>query len=131
MIQTRPKLAPFGSGGNGTDLREMGSGLAIQHREKMRECVIAKPDPIPLTPSPARIARQDRAKLWREDEAKIDMSERAGRTWGLIGNTPTVKASGQRGKFNVLSLVTKEGCLEYDLTQGIVPPFDIRTIIFM
>lgn len=65
-----------------------------------------------------RLAKKLGADIAFEDEAKIDMSERAGRTWGLIGNTPTVKASGQRGKFNVLSLVTKEGCLEYDLTQG-------------
>jgi hypothetical protein len=45
------------------------------------------------------------------------MSECAGRTWGLVGQSPTVVVSGQRGKFNVLSLVTNEGALEYEVTD--------------
>jgi transposase len=65
-----------------------------------------------------RLADRLGADIAFEDEAGVDLTERAGRTWGLVGKTPTVIASGQRGKLNVLSLVTKDGTLEYDVTAA-------------
>ena len=64
-----------------------------------------------------RLAKRIDADIAFEDEAGFDMNERGGRTWGLVGQPPTVVVSGQRGRFNVLSLVTNEGTLEYELTD--------------
>lgn len=64
-----------------------------------------------------RLAKRIDADIAFEDEAGVDMSEHAGRTWGLIGQPPTIAVSGQRGRFNVLSLVTKEGTLEFKVTD--------------
>lgn len=64
-----------------------------------------------------RLAKRIGADIAFEDEAGVDMSEHAGRTWGLVGQPPTVVVSGQRGGFNVLSLVTKNGNLEYEITD--------------
>jgi transposase len=64
-----------------------------------------------------RLAERIGAEIAFEDEAGVDMREHAGRTWGLVGQPPTVVVSGQRGKFNVLSLVTNEGTLEYEVTD--------------
>jgi transposase len=65
-----------------------------------------------------RLASKIGADIAYEDEAGVDMSERSGRTWGLIGKTPEVMVTGQRAKLNVLSLVTKDGQMEYEITQG-------------
>lgn len=65
-----------------------------------------------------RLALKLGADIAYEDEVGVDMSERSGRTWGLIGRTPEVMTTGQRGKVNALSLVTKDGQMEYEVTQG-------------
>jgi|WetSurMetagenome_2_1015567.scaffolds.fasta_scaffold271622_1 transposase len=65
-----------------------------------------------------RLASKIGADIAYEDEAGVDMSERTGRTWGLVGKTPEVMVTGQRGRLNVISLVTKDGQMEYDVTQG-------------
>jgi transposase len=65
-----------------------------------------------------RLALKIGADIAYEDEAGVDMSERSGRTWGLIGRTPEVMVTGQRGKLNTLSLVTNDGQMEYEVTQG-------------
>jgi transposase len=41
-----------------------------------------------------------------------------GRTWGLRGQTPVIKASMKRGGYNVLSIVTPEGILRYSIQEG-------------
>ena len=94
-------------------------GLSFQ-----KPCYVAREqDPVQIEhflnekfPRIQRLADRLGADIAFEDEAGIDLTERAGRTWGLVGKTPRVVASGQRGKLNVLSLVTKEGILEYDVT---------------
>jgi transposase len=65
-----------------------------------------------------RLALKIGADIAYEDEVGVDMSERSGRTWGLIGKTPEVMVTGQRGKLNALALVTKDGQMEYEMTQG-------------
>ena len=65
-----------------------------------------------------KLAERIGADIAFEDEAGVDLTERAGRTWGLIGETPKVVVSGQRGRLNALSLVTKEGILKYDVTAA-------------
>lgn len=64
-----------------------------------------------------KLAKRMGADIAFEDEAGFDMNERGGRTWGLVGQPPTVIVSGQRGRFNVLSLVSNEGTFEYKVTD--------------
>ena len=67
-----------------------------------------------------RLAAVMGAEIGFEDEAGIDLRERSGRTWGAIGKAPKVRVTGQRGRFNVLSVVTATGRLNYKLTQQII-----------
>ena len=63
-----------------------------------------------------RLAKRLGADIAFEDEAGVSMREHAGRTWGLAGKPPNVIVSGQHARLNVLSLVTKNGILKYDVT---------------
>ena len=45
---------------------------------------------------------------------------RYGRTWGMSGKTPVIKASMLRGGYNVLSAVTAEGEMDYSIQDGTV-----------
>lgn len=64
-----------------------------------------------------RLAERMGADIAFEDEAGVSIREHAGRSWGIAGQPPTVVVSGQHASLNVLSLVTKEGVLEYDVTD--------------
>jgi transposase len=64
-----------------------------------------------------RLAIKIGADIAFEDESGVDLSDRSGRTWGLAGETPKIKVTGQRGKFNVLSVVTRDGDIEYEVTK--------------
>jgi transposase len=55
------------------------------------------------------------AEIAFEDEAGVYLGAQAGRTWGTRGETPEVIATGQRGKFNVLSIVTSEGKMQFSI----------------
>src|SRR5512137_2921734 len=48
------------------------------------------------------------------------LPKRWGRTWGMSGETPVIKASMQRGGYNVLSAVTAEGEMDYSIQDGTV-----------
>lgn len=41
---------------------------------------------------------------------------RRGRTWGLVGQTPVVRVSLERGGYNLLSMVTAKGEMKYSIT---------------
>jgi len=56
-----------------------------------------------------KLANKIDAEIAFEDEAGVDLTEHSGRTWGRIGETPKVIASGQRGRYNTLALVTPRG----------------------
>ena len=55
-----------------------------------------------------------------EDEAGVGVMTRHGRTWGMSGETPVIKASMLRGGYNVLSAVTAEGEMDYSIQDGTV-----------
>lgn len=63
-----------------------------------------------------RLANRIEAEIAFEDEAGVDLTDHSGQTWGLIGETPKVIGSGQRGRYNTLALVTAKGRLEYEVT---------------
>jgi hypothetical protein len=52
-----------------------------------------------------------------EDEAGIGLMRRSGRMWGRIGSTPVVQVVIQRGGYNVLSIVTPKGEMNYSVTE--------------
>jgi transposase len=67
-----------------------------------------------------RVAERIGAEIAFEDESGVDVTDRSGRTWGLIGHPPVIQASGQRGRVNVFSLVTREGLLKYKVTEATI-----------
>jgi transposase len=60
-------------------------------------------------------AEKTGAEIAFEDEAGVHLEGHAGRTWGARGETPEVIATGKRGKFNVLSIVTPEGKMQFSV----------------
>ena len=69
-------------------------------------------------PKIQRFAKVMGADILFEDEAGIGVMTRAGRTWGEVNSPPQVSASDQRGGYNVLSMVTAEGELVYEVEEG-------------
>ena len=63
-----------------------------------------------------RLANRIDADVAFEDESGVDLTEHSGRTWGRTGETPKVIVSGQRGRYNMLALVTTKGQLHYKVT---------------
>lgn len=67
-----------------------------------------------------RLAKKIEADIGFEDEAGVGVMTRYGRTWGLSGQTPIVKTSMQRGGYNVLSIVTQKGKMDYSIKEGTI-----------
>lgn len=66
-------------------------------------------------PKIQRLAANIGADIGFQDESGVGIRTRSGRTWGLCGQTPIIKASMKRGGYNVLSIVTAEGTLQYSV----------------
>jgi len=64
-----------------------------------------------------RLAVKLGADIGFEDEAGVGIRTRSGRTWGAVGQPPTVAVSDQRGGYNVLSIITATGELRYALEE--------------
>ena len=62
-----------------------------------------------------QLARKMDADIAFEDEAGVGIMTRSGRTWGLKGKTPIIKASMARGGYNVLSAITAQGGMAYSI----------------
>lgn len=71
-------------------------------------------------PKIQKLAQKLGAEIAFEDEAGVDVTEHAGRTWGLVGRAPVVHTSGQRARVNAFSLVTRDGLLQYEVTEAMV-----------
>ncbi|QQO57540.1 MAG: IS630 family transposase [Thiohalocapsa sp. PB-PSB1] len=68
-------------------------------------------------PKIQRFAEKIGADIGFEDESAVDLRDHSGRTWGARGETPIVRATGQRGRLNILSVVTAQGELKYQVTE--------------
>lgn len=68
-------------------------------------------------PKIQKLAENIGAEIAFEDESGVEVMTRSGRTWGEVGESPTVAATDQRGRDNVLSIVTGEGQLRYSLEE--------------
>ena len=67
-----------------------------------------------------RLADKMGADIGFEDEAGMGLMRRSGRTWGRVGSTPVVQVVIQRGGYNVLSIVTPKGEMNYSVTEDAV-----------
>ena len=67
-----------------------------------------------------QLARKMDADIAFEDEAGVGIMTRSGRTWGLKGKTPIIKASMARGGYNVLSAITAQGGMAYSIKEGTI-----------
>ena len=54
------------------------------------------------------------------DEAGLRTDHHAGRTWGTVGRTPVVRATGARARINMISAITPAGGLRFQLVDGTV-----------
>ena len=63
-------------------------------------------------------ARKEGADIYFGDEAGVRSDCHAGTTWGIKGQTPVVRSSGQRSSVNMISAVSARGHLRFMLTKG-------------
>jgi transposase len=63
-------------------------------------------------------ARRCGAEIYFGDEAGVRSDCHAGTTWGIKGQTPVVRSSGQRSSVNMISAVSARGHLRFMLTKG-------------
>lgn len=63
-------------------------------------------------------ARAAGAEIYFGDEAGVRSDCHAGTTWGIQGQTPIVRSTGQRSSVNMISAVSARGRLRFMLTKG-------------
>lgn len=69
-------------------------------------------------PAIQRLAEKLGADIGFQDESGVGIMTRHGKTWGLRGDTPVIKASMKRGGYNVMSVITAEGEMRYSVKDG-------------
>jgi transposase len=69
-------------------------------------------------PKIQRLAEKLGADIGFQDESGVGVMTRHGKTWGLRGDTPVIKASMKRGGYNVMSVITVEGEMRYSVKDG-------------
>jgi len=69
-------------------------------------------------PKIQKLAEKLGADIGFQDESGVGIMTRYGKTWGLRGETPVIKASMKRGGYNVMSVVTAEGEMRYSIKEG-------------
>jgi len=63
-------------------------------------------------------ARRAGAEIYFGDEAGVRSDCHAGTTWGVKGQTPVVRSTGQRSSVNMISAVSARGVLRFMLSKG-------------
>jgi transposase len=63
-------------------------------------------------------AKAEGATIYFADEAGVRSDYHAGTTWGPVGRTPVVKATGARHSLNMVSAVTAQGLLRFSTYTG-------------
>jgi hypothetical protein len=71
-------------------------------------------------PKLRRRAKRLRAEIFFLDEAGVRSDSPLGRTYGLRGQTPIVKTSGQRQKINAISAVSAQGAFWFEVYTGML-----------
>jgi transposase len=70
-------------------------------------------------PRIVKAAKNKGAEIFWLDEASIRSDDPLQRTWGLKGQTPVVKTSGQRQRINAISALSNTGSFWYHVYSGI------------
>jgi transposase len=66
------------------------------------------------------MAKEAGAEIWFGDESGVRSDYHSGTTWGVKGQTPVVEKTGQRFKFNLLSVINNKGEMRFMLTESMV-----------
>ncbi|MEW5775123.1 MAG: IS630 family transposase [Thermodesulfobacteriota bacterium] len=69
-----------------------------------------------------RQAKEVGARIYWGDEMGLRSDHAVGRTWGVKGKPPVVKASGNRFSCNMISGITNQGHLSFMVSEGRVTP---------
>lgn len=69
-------------------------------------------------PAIKAMAQKAKAAIFFADEAGIRSDYHSGTTWGLKGQTPTVKTTGARFSVNMISAVNSKGLMRFMLFDG-------------
>jgi len=62
-------------------------------------------------------AKREGAEIFFEDESGVRSDFHSGTTWGLKGQTPVIRSTGQRFRFNMISAVSPKGNLRFMVTE--------------
>lgn len=71
-------------------------------------------------PAIREMAKEAGGEIWFGDESAVRSDYHSGTTWGVKGQTPVVKKTGQRFKFNLLSVINNKGEMRFMLTESMV-----------
>lgn len=69
-------------------------------------------------PKIQRLAKQEGAEIFFEDESGIRSDASVGKTWGKIGKTPVVSRTGRRYGLNLISAISPGGEIRFMFTKG-------------
>jgi len=68
-------------------------------------------------PAIRKMAKEVGAEIWFGDESGVRSDYHSGTTWGPRGTTPVVEKTGQRFRFNLLSVINNRGEMRFMLTE--------------
>jgi len=71
-------------------------------------------------PQIQKLAKQSGAEIWFEDESGVRSDYHGGTTWSPRGQTPVVRTTGARYRYNMISAVAPQGELRFMLTKKAV-----------
>ena len=69
-------------------------------------------------PAIVRQAAQEKADIYWGDEMGLRSDHQSGTTWGVKGQTPVVRISGERFRCNMLSAITNRGRMSFMIFSG-------------
>jgi transposase len=69
-------------------------------------------------PTIRALAKKTGAEIYFGDEAGVRSDYHSGTTWGVIGQTPVVSATGRRFSMNMISAVSAQGRLRFMVVEG-------------
>ena len=67
-----------------------------------------------------KLAKETGAEIWFEDESGVRSDYHGGTTWSPKGQTPVVRTTGARYRYNMISAVAPKGDLRFMLTKKAV-----------
>ncbi len=71
-----------------------------------------------IYPRIRRLAAEEGASIFFEDEAGLRTDHHAGTTWGPVGQTPVVVKTGERKSINMVSAISPRGELRFRVQEG-------------